>query len=257
MPADPSEPGTAGHSPAPPVPEPGGAHPPLVRVRALPEAVAWARPPPRLRRRLVPERLVPERHLLAGGRPHPPEPHPRRSRRRRPGVRQAVLPRPRPRGRRPLAGESGRRRRPPPAARRRPRDRLHRRHRRHRRPRHTGTAPRVRRHRRAGVDGGGGQHVAPPARAWTPRTAARPTAPGSRLQLWDCHGGPNRRWVASAARGLVSPAADKCAEATDGSTANGTRWQIGTCTNAAHRKPPTGSGRCPDAVHGVSRGFTA
>ncbi|MFE6986344.1 ricin-type beta-trefoil lectin domain protein [Streptomyces griseus] len=70
------------------------------------------------------------------------------------------------------------------------------------------------------------------------------TADGSVLQLWDCTGAANQRWGISAARDIVSVAADKCLDATGNSSANGTRLQLWTCTGAANQKwnAPSGGG---------------
>jgi glucosylceramidase len=63
----------------------------------------------------------------------------------------------------------------------------------------------------------------------------RSTADGA-PQLWDCTGGANQQWVATAARDLVNPAANKCLDATGQSSANGTRLQIWTCTGTTNQK---------------------
>ncbi|MGW6769553.1 glycoside hydrolase family 19 protein [Streptomyces sp. NPDC055037] len=71
------------------------------------------------------------------------------------------------------------------------------------------------------------------------------TANGAVLQLWDCTGAANQRWGVSAARDIVSIAADKCLDVTGNNAANGTRLQIWTCTGAANQKwsaPATGGG---------------
>ncbi len=52
---------------------------------------------------------------------------------------------------------------------------------------------------------------------------------GATLQLWDCWGGPNQKWVTQANGSLKNPASGLCIDSPSGNTANGTRLQIWTC----------------------------
>ncbi|MDM4781394.1 MULTISPECIES: RICIN domain-containing protein [unclassified Micromonospora] len=80
------------------------------------------------------------------------------------------------------------------------------------------------------------------------------SADGTRVQLWDCHGGPEVRWRW---RGntLVNTATSKCLDVSGGRTAGGTVVQLWTClgngaqqwlaVDGALRNPQ--SGKCLDA----------
>jgi glucosylceramidase len=62
------------------------------------------------------------------------------------------------------------------------------------------------------------------------------TTDGSAVQLWDCAGGNNQKWTATAGRDLVNNASGKCIDIKDNNTANGAQLQIWTCTGAANQK---------------------
>jgi beta-glucanase (GH16 family) len=55
------------------------------------------------------------------------------------------------------------------------------------------------------------------------------TAGGSRLQLWDCWGGPNQKWVTRPNGTLVNVGSGRCLDTPGGNTANGTQLQIWDC----------------------------
>lgn len=87
------------------------------------------------------------------------------------------------------------------------------------------------------------------------------TAPGTRVQLWDCLGDPQQAWVYSAGRLEVYSGAEvMCLDANDNyGGANGTPVQVWTCTgksNQAWTAAPDGTlrsvayGLCLDAING-------
>jgi hypothetical protein len=59
---------------------------------------------------------------------------------------------------------------------------------------------------------------------------------GALVQLWDCWGGPNQKWVVTAAGDIVNPQANRCLDAKDWGSSNGTRLQIWDCTGGANQK---------------------
>jgi chitinase len=58
------------------------------------------------------------------------------------------------------------------------------------------------------------------------------TAAGSRLQLWDCWGGPNQKWVTRPNGTLVNVGSGRCLDAPYGNTANGTQLWIWDCNGS-------------------------
>ncbi|WP_433055105.1 RICIN domain-containing protein [Dactylosporangium sp. CS-033363] len=82
-------------------------------------------------------------------------------------------------------------------------------------------------------------------------------ADGTKVQLWDCHGGPEVRWSWNGSA-LVNAKTGKCLDVSGGRTASGTIVQLWTCLgNAAQQwqfvngnlKNPN-SGKCLDASGG-------
>jgi len=74
-------------------------------------------------------------------------------------------------------------------------------------------------------------------------------ADGTKLQIWDCTGGPNQQWV----RTLYSTiqwnggAGNKCIDLTDGNIADGTALQIWTCAeDGSNQNQQWGSAPNPD-----------
>ncbi|MFI5684855.1 ricin-type beta-trefoil lectin domain protein [Streptomyces sp. NPDC051636] len=59
---------------------------------------------------------------------------------------------------------------------------------------------------------------------------------GAAIQLARCSGNPAQQFVLSAAGDLVNPQADKCVDAVDNGTGNGTRLQLWTCAGTANQK---------------------
>jgi glucosylceramidase len=57
------------------------------------------------------------------------------------------------------------------------------------------------------------------------------------VQLYTCNGSGAQQWRHEAGSGdLVNVPADKCLDASDNSSANGTRAQIWACTGAVNQK---------------------
>ncbi|NBM16901.1 ricin-type beta-trefoil lectin domain protein [Streptomyces sp. GC420] len=59
---------------------------------------------------------------------------------------------------------------------------------------------------------------------------------GAQIQLARCSGNPAQQFVMSTAGDLVSAKADKCVDAKDNGTGNGTRLQLWTCAGTANQK---------------------
>jgi hypothetical protein len=51
-----------------------------------------------------------------------------------------------------------------------------------------------------------------------------------------CDGAASQRWTPTGARDLANVKADKCLDAKDNSSADGTRLQIWTCAGTANQK---------------------
>jgi hypothetical protein len=93
------------------------------------------------------------------------------------------------------------------------------------------------------------------------------TGNGTRIQLWDCHGGANQRWQLHADGTLVNPASRRCLDAVDGRIAeNGTALQLWDCHGDPNQRwvlpPPTSAitglaGKCLDAAGNAWRDGTA
>jgi poly(3-hydroxybutyrate) depolymerase len=61
------------------------------------------------------------------------------------------------------------------------------------------------------------------------------TADGTRLQIWDCHGGANQQWTYTSSRQLIG-SGGKCLDANGAGTANGTAVIIWTCHGGANQQ---------------------
>jgi non-reducing end alpha-L-arabinofuranosidase len=57
------------------------------------------------------------------------------------------------------------------------------------------------------------------------------TAPGTKVELWDCNGVGGQKWVQQANGSLLNPQSGLCLDDPSGNTANGTQLQIWTCNN--------------------------
>jgi hypothetical protein len=55
------------------------------------------------------------------------------------------------------------------------------------------------------------------------------TAPGSKIQLWDCNGCGCQKWVTQSNGSLLNPQSGLCLDDPSGNTTNGTQLQIWTC----------------------------
>jgi non-reducing end alpha-L-arabinofuranosidase len=55
------------------------------------------------------------------------------------------------------------------------------------------------------------------------------TAPGTKVELWDCNGVGGQKWVQQANGSLLNPQSGLCLDDPSGNTANGTQLQIWTC----------------------------
>ena len=62
------------------------------------------------------------------------------------------------------------------------------------------------------------------------------TANGSVVQLWDCNGGANQKWVQQANGSLLNPVSGRCLDSPGGSTANGTKLEIYDCNGSPGQK---------------------
>ncbi|GHJ46913.1 hypothetical protein Cs7R123_42550 [Catellatospora sp. TT07R-123] len=88
-------------------------------------------------------------------------------------------------------------------------------------------------------------------------------ANGTRPALWDCNGGANQTWTATASQQLTVYGT-KCLDVASGGTADGTAVQLYDCNNTAAQRwtvnpdgtvVNTGSGKCLDAYnHGTANG---
>ncbi|WP_103351380.1 ricin-type beta-trefoil lectin domain protein [Amycolatopsis sp. CA-128772] len=83
---------------------------------------------------------------------------------------------------------------------------------------------------------------------------ANGTADGTAVELWDCHGGNNQKWVRTGST-LTNPATGKCLDA-NSSTANGSPARLWSCTGSGGQNWQVNgngtitnpqSGRCLDA----------
>ena len=59
---------------------------------------------------------------------------------------------------------------------------------------------------------------------------------GAVIQLAKCSGNPAQQFVLSTAGDLVNPQADKCVDAKDNGTKDGTKLQLWTCAGTANQK---------------------
>jgi alpha-galactosidase len=85
------------------------------------------------------------------------------------------------------------------------------------------------------------------------------TAPGTKVQIWDCLNGGNQRWTPTAAGELRAYNGTQCLDVDGGATAPETKVQLWSCNGGAHQKwrlNPDGtitgvqSGLCLDVAHG-------
>ncbi|WP_141726612.1 ricin-type beta-trefoil lectin domain protein, partial [Actinacidiphila rubida] len=85
------------------------------------------------------------------------------------------------------------------------------------------------------------------------------TAPGTKIEIWDCNGGTNQQVTATAANELRLYGGTQCLDATGGGTATGTAVELWTCNGGANqqwRLNPDGtitgvqSGLCLDVTGG-------
>jgi hypothetical protein len=57
------------------------------------------------------------------------------------------------------------------------------------------------------------------------------TAPGTKVELYDCNSVGGQQWVPQANGSLVNPQSGLCLDDPSGNTTNGTQLQIWTCNN--------------------------
>ena len=85
------------------------------------------------------------------------------------------------------------------------------------------------------------------------------TAPGTKVEIWDCHGGSNQRWTPTAAGELRVYNGTQCLDAYNNQTSAGTKVELWTCNGGANqqwRLNPDGtvtgvqSGLCLDVTGG-------
>jgi alpha-galactosidase len=85
------------------------------------------------------------------------------------------------------------------------------------------------------------------------------TAPGTKIEIWDCNGGANQKWTPTAAGELRVYAGTQCLDAANNGTSAGTKVQLYTCGGGANQQwklNPDGtitgvqSGLCLDVTGG-------
>ena len=85
------------------------------------------------------------------------------------------------------------------------------------------------------------------------------TAPGTKIELWDCNGGANQAWTPTQAGELRVYGGSQCLDAYDDQTAPGTVVELWDCNGGANQRfdlRPDGtivgvqSGLCLDVAHG-------
>jgi alpha-galactosidase len=85
------------------------------------------------------------------------------------------------------------------------------------------------------------------------------TAPGTKVEIWDCNNGTNQRWTPTAAGELRVYGATRCLDAYNNQTSSGTKVELWTCNGGANqqwRLNPDGtitgvqSGLCLDVTGG-------
>jgi hypothetical protein len=62
------------------------------------------------------------------------------------------------------------------------------------------------------------------------------TSNGTRVNLFDCHGGPNQLWRPGGGGLLVNPVSNRCLDAVGGDTSTGTPLQLSDCSGAAGQR---------------------
>ncbi len=82
------------------------------------------------------------------------------------------------------------------------------------------------------------------------------TANKTVVQLWDCNGGANQKWVQQANGSLLNPVSGRCLDSPGGATANGTKLEIYDCNGSPGQKFTVNGGgtvaapggRCLDVI---------
>ncbi|KAJ6539760.1 ricin B lectin domain-containing protein [Mycena capillaripes] len=69
---------------------------------------------------------------------------------------------------------------------------------------------------------------------------------GTKLQIWDCTGGPNQKWINTLSRTFQWAGSDKCIDLTDGKITDGTPLQLYTC-DGSNQNQIWGPAPNPDA----------
>jgi alpha-galactosidase len=92
------------------------------------------------------------------------------------------------------------------------------------------------------------------------------TAPGTKVEIWDCHSGANQRWTTTAAGELQVYSGTRCLHVRNNGTSAGTPVELGTCDGGAYQRwqlNPDGtitdanSGLCLDVTGAFAANGTA
>ncbi len=62
------------------------------------------------------------------------------------------------------------------------------------------------------------------------------TAPGTKVEIWDCHGGTNQQWTPTAAGELRVYGGTQCLDAYNNQTSPGTKVELWTCNGGANQQ---------------------
>jgi alpha-galactosidase len=115
------------------------------------------------------------------------------------------------------------------------------------------------------VSTGSGSSVGSPAESVSPSSGrcldvyGNLTAPGTKVEIWDCNGGSNQEWTPTAAGELRVYGGTQCLDATGGATSAGTKVELWPCNGGSNQKwnlNPDGtvtgvqSGLCLDVTGG-------
>lgn len=76
------------------------------------------------------------------------------------------------------------------------------------------------------------------------------TAQGTPVQLWNCHGGPNQRWVLDAGTIRSALAPNLCLDVNEASSAPGARVQIWPCHGGPNQRWTLEGGSIRSAIPG-------
>jgi non-reducing end alpha-L-arabinofuranosidase len=76
------------------------------------------------------------------------------------------------------------------------------------------------------------------------------TAPGTKVELWDCNGVGGQKWVQQANGSLLNPQSGLCLDDPSGNTANGTQLQIWTCNGTPAQQFTVNGGSMIDGPGG-------